>query len=114
MKHFMISLATLIISLSAQSAETVVYTCAPIKPHPLVTEVTIIMGSSGYTLTLTNLDTAGNKVSQSAAAEPYDDMTYIGYYSEALEVRLELDYPVDPQEEADLYIEEKRIPVLCR
>jgi len=66
------------------------YNCTPKKPTTLISRVVLAdSGGPDYLLTIFKLDSHGNEIEQSSTARYYDDMTYLGYYSETLNASLE-------------------------
>lgn len=90
-------LSVLVIVMFTQSVlANIVYNCLPVKPTSLFSEVilTALVGA-GYSLIY------------------YDDMTYLGYYSEKLNASLEFDYPIN-LEMARFYLGETLVYVNCK
>ncbi len=84
------------ICIASDAAEKNLYTCTPLNPTEIVYKVTVgdlRVDSLTYKMTIVTLNSAGEEVLRSGAAEYHDNMTYTGYYSEILDANLEMENP---------------------
>lgn len=98
----------------AHAEPKVLYTCTPIKPTDLLLSLTVTeITGIDYHITLAKKDAANAETTLEGAAAYYDDMTYFGYYSESLDVAIQLGYPYNQEEAQILYLGDSRIWMNC-
>jgi len=85
------------IGVFSQSAiAEIMYTCTPIKPISNIREVVLSRQNDiNYLLTIKYENYYSSETQITEAADYYDDMTYLGYYSQELHAGLEFDYPIN-------------------
>lgn len=104
----------LTMAIAQASNAKVMYICTPAEPTSLFSKLVLsTSGGPDYLLSIEHESVAG-KMIRSAVANYYDDMTYLGFYSKALNASLQFDYPVNLQRRARVYLGNSSVYVNCK